>query len=155
MKVGRLRCNVHLPLQIAVRVKQEEKEMREELVEIKQYDGPGYLPLIDCNGWRVAVLNDDPQCYRKDKTTFLERHNETDEVFVLLQGECTLYIGDGKEDAGTIEPLVMEPLKLYNVKKGVWHNLLGAPGMALLIVENTNTCKDNSDYCPVTEDMLP
>jgi hypothetical protein len=26
---------------------------------------------------------------------YLERHNETDKVFVLLEGACTLYIGHG------------------------------------------------------------
>lgn len=129
--------------------------MKQELVEITEHTGTGYLPLVDFESWRVAILNDDPACFRRDKTTFLERHRETDEVFVLLEGECTLYIGDGKEDLGTITPLVMEPRKLYNVKKGVWHNLIGNEKMALLIVENVGTGKENSDYLPVSTDMLP
>lgn len=126
----------------------------EQLVAIWEHNGEDYKPLIDYNGWRVAILNDAPK-FRRERTTFLERHNETDEVFVLLDGECALYIGDGKDGAGTISLMPMEKKKLYNVKKGVWHNLTAVPGTALLIVENADTSAKNSDYLPVTADMLP
>lgn len=126
-----------------------------QLVEIFEHTGEDYKPLIDFNGWRVAILNDAPK-FRRETTPYLERHNETDEVFVLLEGTCTLYIGDGCGDAlGAVTLLPMEKKKLYNVKKGVWHNLIAAPGTSLLIVENTDTTKENSDYHPVTADMLP
>ena len=88
--------------------------------------------------------------------TYLERHNETDELFVLLEGECTLYVADGVGDAlGQISTVVMEKRKMYNIKKGVWHNLAGNEQMVLLIVENADTSKGNSDFFPVTADMLP
>lgn len=126
-----------------------------QLVEIFEHTGEDYKPLIDFNGWRVAILNDAPK-FRRETTPYLERHNETDEVFVLLEGTCTLYIGDGCGDAlGAVTLLPMEKKKLYNVKKGVWHNLIAASGTSLLIVENTDTTKENSDYHPVTADMLP
>lgn len=74
----------------------------------------------------------------------------------ILSGQCTLYIGDGEgSEAGCIETLKMEPNRLYNVKKGVWHNLSGSEDMVLLIVENADTSKSNSDFCPITTDMLP
>jgi len=126
-----------------------------QLVEIHEHTGEDYKPLIDYNGWRVAILNDAP-VFRRDTTPYLERHNETDEVFVLLEGTCTLYIGDGEGDGlGTVSLLPMEKKKLYNVKKGVWHNLIATPGTSLLIVENTDTTEKNSDYYPVTAEMLP
>ena len=125
------------------------------LVDVLEHTGEDYRPLIDFNGWRVAILNDAPK-FRRETTPYLERHNETDEVFVLLEGACALYIGDGEGDSpGTIRLLPMEKKKLYNVKKGVWHNLIAAPGTSLLLVENADTTKKNSDYCPVTADMLP
>ena len=86
---------------------------------------------------------------------YLERHNEADEVFVLLEGACTLYIGHGGAAPDPIEQLVMEKQKLYNVKRGVWHNLTAVPGTSLLIVENTDTTDANSDYFPVAPEMLP
>jgi len=126
-----------------------------KLVEVFEHTGEDYKPLIDYNGWRVAILNDAPK-FRRDTTPYLERHNKTDEVFVLLEGACALYIGDGEgDDLDTVSLLPMEKKKLYNVKKGVWHNLTAAPGTTLLIVENTDTTEENSNYYPVTSDMLP
>jgi hypothetical protein len=125
------------------------------LVEICQHDGPGYKPLVYFEGWRVAILNDDEK-FKRENTRFLERHNLTDEVFVLLTGKCVLFIGDGGDSApGCITCLPMEANRIYNVKKGVWHNLETATGTAVLIVENADTAKTNSSYMPVTPDMLP
>lgn len=130
--------------------------MSPELVEVVQHEGPGYKALVYFEGWRVAFLNDDPTRFRKETMPYMERHNETDEVFVLTAGQCTLYIGDGKgETPGNIETIEMEPNRMYNVKKGVWHNLTGNEEMVLLIVENATTSKQNSDFYPVTADMLP
>ena len=130
--------------------------MTSKLVDITAHDGPNYKPLVYFESWRVAILNDDPEVFRKEKTTCLERHNETDEVFVLLEGECTLYLADGEKDAlGPIEAVPMELKKIYNVKKGAWHNLISKPGMSLLIVENADTGSANTDYSSVTTDQLP
>jgi len=130
--------------------------MDTRLVEVTGYDGPGYKALVYFEGWRVAFLNDDPTKYRRNTLTYMERHNETDEVFVLTAGKCTLLIGDGDgESLGNIEAVEMEPNRMYNIKKGVWHNLLGSEGMVLLIVENATTSRQNSDFLPVTEDMIP
>ena len=60
--------------------------MKENLIEVAQYDGPGYRALVYYEGWRVAFLNDDPSKYRRETIPYLERHNETDELFVLLEG---------------------------------------------------------------------
>jgi len=125
------------------------------LVEIVSHDGPDYKPLVDFESWRVAILNDADK-FRRENTTFLERHNLTDEVFVLLEGDSYLYIGDGGDDsAGEISLVHMEKNKLYNVKRGVWHNCLTSPGTALLIVENSNTARENGNRMAVTPDMLP
>ena len=130
--------------------------MKENLIEVAQYDGPGYRALVYYEGWRVAFLNDDPSKFRRETIPYLERHNEMDELFVLLEGECTLYVADGVGDAlGQISTVVMEKRKMYNIKKGVWHNLAGNEQMVLLIVENADTSKENSDFFPVTADMLP
>ena len=130
--------------------------MSPELVEIVGYDGPGYKAIVYFEGWRVAFLNDAPTRFRKETMPYMERHNATDEVFVLMEGQCTLYIGDGgAEGPGNITKLEMEKGKMFNIKAGVWHNLTGNEEMKLLIVENSDTSKQNSDFFPVTPDMLP
>ena len=86
---------------------------------------------------------------------YLERHNETDEVFVLLEGACTLCIGYDDQSPEKIELFVMEKNKLYNVKHEVWHNLTAVPDTILLIVENTDASEADSNNFPVTPEMLP
>ena len=126
-----------------------------EFIEITEYDGAGYKPLVYFEGWRAALLNYDAEKYTRETMNKLERHNKTDELFVLLEGEGTLVIGKGGKDAGETELVKMEQGKLYNVKRGVWHNLIGSRNMKLFIVENADTSKDNTDYIPFDNDTLP
>ena len=123
--------------------------MNNGLIEITKNSDLGYKPLVYFEGWRVAILNDDPEKFRKEKITFLERHNTTDEVFVLLDGECTLLIGGAGAEPSNITYVSMERNQLYNIKKTVWHNLIGSCGFSVLIVENADTSKQNSDFFPV------
>jgi hypothetical protein len=113
------------------------------ILEIKEYKDEGYMPLIDFESWRVAVLKYCDELLPENITKF-QRHDESDEVFVLLQGQCTLFIGDGKEEVGIINHQIMEPLKLYNVKKSTWHSHTLSKEAVVLIVENVDTSLINS-----------
>jgi hypothetical protein len=103
----------------------------------------GYLPLVDFETWRVAVLK---YCedVRLENITTMQRHMETDEVFVLISGNCTLISAGCGEQVQEIEIIKMEQHKIYNVKKGVWHNHVLDEQGAVLIVENQNTSDNNS-----------
>jgi ureidoglycolate hydrolase len=119
--------------------------MTEQWLDIQTYTAEGYKPLIDFNSWRVAYLNYidelDPQ-----NISFLEKHLETDEVFVLLKGEGVLFVGVKDETDPELTYFRMEPCKLYNVKKGAWHNIVLSKDATILLVENSDTGKSNSDY---------
>ena len=119
--------------------------LNEELLEIREFTGPGYQPVIDFGAWRVAILNylDEIQPANIES---VERHNETDEVFVLIKGQGILFLGEGKSQVEKIHPQVLEPGKIYNVKRGVWHTIVLSQDGSVLIVENQNTRKENSDY---------
>ena len=114
-----------------------------ELLEIRAYTGSGYVPLIDYGAWRVAILRfiDEllPQNLGK-----MQRHDETDEVFVLLAGRCILFVGEGAEQISEMYAQDMEPLKLYNVKRGCWHTHTLSADASVLIVENRDTTSHNS-----------
>ena len=56
-------------------------------LEILEYTGPDYHPVLDFGAWRVAYLNFSDR-FDPEKADTLERHMETDEVFVLLEGEA-------------------------------------------------------------------
>ncbi len=120
--------------------------MDEALLEIRQYTGEGYLPLIDFNTWRVAILRWEPASL-PENIDRMERHTQTDEVFVLLEGQATLVLGGNSEKVDGIHPQVLEPCKLYNVKQNTWHSILLSRDVSILIVENRNTGEGNSEYC--------
>ena len=111
-------------------------------IEIIDYNGEGYEPAVRFEAWRAAYLRY-ADCY--DNITQLERHNLTDEVFMLLEGEATLIIG--KE----MREVPMEKHKIYNVKKGIYHNIRVSRDAKVFIVENDNTARENSDYISVAE----
>ena len=110
-----------------------------DLVEVSEYTGEGYHPLVDYGEWRVALMRHIDEL-TPENISFVERHTETDEVFVLLEGRCLLLIYD---DAG-IHPVDMEPEKLYNVKRDVYHSHTLSKDAVVLIVENNDTGDHNS-----------
>ncbi len=110
-----------------------------EGLEIKDFRGEDYKAVISYGAWRVAYLNYS-QRFDPDKINILERHMETDEVFLLLEGKATLLIG---EDA---EEVPMEKFKCYNVLRGVWHTIATSPDAHVFIVENADTSDDNSEF---------
>jgi hypothetical protein len=76
----------------------------------------------------------------------MERHNQTDEVFVLNKGQGILFLGEGHEYIEKIHAQILEPGKIYNVKQGVWHTVVLSPDGSVLIVENRDTSLENSNY---------
>ncbi len=80
----------------------------------------------------------------------MQRHNETDEVFVLLQGRCILFVSEGRETACGIHAADLEQGKVYNVKKAVWHTHTLSRDAKVLVVENRATTYDNSPFTPLT-----
>lgn len=122
------------------------------LIEIRDYNGEGYRPLIDYASWRVAIMRHcDP--HLPEKIERVERHVETDEVFVLLAGRATLFVGDGDPAAHRLLAQEMEPLKLYNVKRNIWHTILFSRDASVLIVENRDTGKQNTQFAPLTPEQ--
>jgi ureidoglycolate hydrolase len=124
--------------------------MKSDLIEIKEYNEPGYKPVIDYDQWRVAVLNycDELLPENIDK---MQKHNQTDEVFVLLKGECMLFMAEGDQEIEEIHAQKMEPYKMYNIKRSVWHTHTLSKEAEVLIVENRNTGLDNSPEIELTE----
>ena len=108
-------------------------------LEIFEYTGVGYNPTMNYESWRVAIANFGEH-FDEERYNYLEAHKETDEVFALVSGKARLVIG--KDFSET--PL--EIGKIYNVKRGVFHALLMERDAKVLIVENHNTGRENTDY---------
>ena len=108
------------------------------MIGVFEHTGEGYLPLVDFQGWRVAILRHDE---RFAKLTGLERHLETDEVFVLLNGGAALIV----EQENGIREWKMECGKVYNVPRNIWHHIVVTPDASVLVVENSNTSIENTE----------
>ena len=106
-------------------------------IEILDYDGEGYSRVMSYGEWRVAIINYSER-FEEKNLGLLERHMLTDEVFVLLEGTAILASETKKHN--------MEKNRIYNVKKGVWHSIAVSEDAKVLIVENADTGKENSEY---------
>jgi hypothetical protein len=128
----------------------------ESLLQVTEYTGIGYQPLIDFAHWRVAILRYHSELLPHNIAT-AQRHDETDEVFVLLAGRCILFIGEGHDTLTDIQAADMQPLKLYNVKKSAWHTHTLSRDATVLIVENRDTDLSNSpqiDLMPAQREQI-
>ena len=108
--------------------------MEQNNIDIITYRGDGFRVLKQFEGWKIGFLryND-----RFSKFAEMERHLESDEVFVLLEGSATLHV--------ETEQYIMGKNVLYNVPKGVWHHIVVSEEATVMVVENSNTSKDNTE----------
>ena len=102
-------------------------------------DHEGYKTKFVSGDWRIGLIT---PADRFQNITYLERHNETDEVFILLKGSATI-IGF---DSGIKTETVLEEGNIYNVPKAMWHNVKIDDGSVVAVVENSDTSNDNSEY---------
>jgi len=128
------------------------KNIDQYLLEIHNCEGTGYQPLIDYDKWRVAILRYCDELL-PERIFAMQRHNETDEVFVLLEGRCILFIVEGNDSLTSITGIDMEQRKIYNVKRGVWHSHTLNKEASVLIVENRDTTIQNSPKKLMSDDQ--
>ncbi len=103
-------------------------------MEIFDYNGDDFKAVLQFEGWKIGFLR---YSERFSNFSVLERHLKTDEAFVLLEGQATLY----EDKQGTI----MEKCKVYNIKQGNWHHIVVSRNATVMVVENSNTSKENTE----------
>ena len=103
-------------------------------MEVITYIGEGFQVLKEFESWKIGYLRYNDRFSKFDQ---FERHMETDEVFVLLEGSATLYTDE--------ESCEMVRHALYNIAKGVWHHIVVSEDATVLVVENSNTTKENTE----------
>ena len=110
-------------------------------LQVYETDVEDYRRLVDGSKWTVAALG---HSERFDPRTpiRLERHLLTDETFVLLSGTTTLILGE------SCERIPMEQGKVYYVTAGSWHDIQVEPGTQVLVIENSDTSKTNTERKP-------
>ncbi len=124
--------------------------LEKRFLEIANFQGEGYKPLISFGEWRVAAL----RYLEKLELLHLsemERHTATDEVFILVEGSGIIFIGGNQSQPEGFQSIIMKNGEIYNVKKNTWHTISLSKQAHVIIVENNNTDTINSEIAELSQ----
>lgn len=124
-----------------------------KLVELGEWFEPGYKPVLDFHGWRVAMLRH-TDVLDVSGLKQVERHRNTNEVFILSEGEADLILfsgGDSPEEAYVIP---MKRSLAYNIPDYVWHHVIMSQDAHVILFERTETSQETSDYADLSQAQL-
>lgn len=118
-----------------------------------EFGGEGMQRVFENEKWTVGIKNWKPA---NDITGIdnLERHNKTDELFVLIAGTCTLVSAVETENGLAFSKTVMEPNKVYNIPATLWHNTITTKDTKMILIEDSNTSMENSDVVSLTAEQI-
>lgn len=115
----------------------------DNLIFVLEHNENSYKVITEFETWKTAIMND-MERFRSENIEYMQKHTLSDEIFVLLSGNCVLFVATGDEKPEELIAVPMEHYKVYNIKKGVWHTHTFAKNTKVFIVENSNTCDENS-----------
>jgi ureidoglycolate hydrolase len=123
-----------------------------DLVETGSSFEKQFTPVLKTGDWQVAMLR---QCdkVRPDNIQQVERHNNTDEVFILTLGKANLIILEDKDTRLNPYVITMQLNIAYNVKKSVWHHIVLSEDAHVIIFEKADTSRENSEYKTLDADI--
>lgn len=118
-----------------------------------EFNGEGMSRVFENEKWTVGIKNWKPA---NDVTGIdcLERHNQTDELFVLIAGECTLVYANETENGIVFDAVKMEKNKVYNIPATLWHNTITRKDTKMILIEDSNTSMENSDILNLDSEQV-
>lgn len=116
-------------------------------IQVTDIREEGFHPAVCFESWKVAVFNS-ADIWKEENLTYLQKHDCSDEVFVLVEGECTLILSEEKVPR-SLYAVKMEKGKVYNVPKGMWHSHVLGKKTKVIVVENRDTVPENSPKVPL------
>lgn len=108
------------------------------MINTYSYNGEDFKAVFEYEGWKIGILRSSD---RFSKEGVWERHICTAEAFVLLSGSAVLFAKQNK----AIEKQPMKSGVIYEVPKGVWHHIIVSSDATVLVIENSNTSKENTE----------
>ena len=109
------------------------------LMKTHTYHGEDFAVMLSTEHWRIGLLRSSA---RFRKTGIWERHMKTVEVHILLSGQATIYV---KDESGVESSQVMTQGTVYEVAPGEWHHVTVSDDAVILVVEDADTSKENSE----------
>ena len=122
-----------------------------DLVQVGASFAQTYAPVLEFEGWRVAMLRYN-EAVAPTNLTRVERHRNTNEVFILTAGAADLIIldrsGEDDDQGVPIRCFVehMRPSVAYNVGQSVWHHVVMTPDAHIVLIEKADTSLATSNY---------
>lgn len=118
-----------------------------------EFEQEGMQRVFENEKWMVGIKNWKPandimgiDC--------LERHNQTDELFVLVAGECTLVYANETDLGVEFGAVKMKPHKVYNIPATLWHNTITQKDTKMILIEDSATSMENSDILSLDEEQI-
>jgi ureidoglycolate hydrolase len=128
-------------------------EIPKGLLELGQYFDDGYKPVLDFHGWRVAMLRYS-DAVDAQHLHQVERHRNTNEVFILTTGEADLILCEAGDAPGEAYVFPMKHNVAYNIPDYGWHHVLMSKDAHIILFERTETSVDTSDYAKLSTSQL-
>ena len=119
------------------------------MVITKRTSIEGFESIFHTPNFKCAFITLSPQ-YSFGKVKEMKRHNDSDEVFVLLSGSATLLT----REEGNLE-YTKTPLKhgtAYNVQQGTWHYLAVSEDALVFVAESGTMKTENTESCLLESD---
>ncbi|HML22882.1 MAG TPA: hypothetical protein PKD09_14620 [Aggregatilinea sp.] len=112
-----------------------------------------YRPVLDFDGWKVAMLRYfdvvAPETFHR-----VERHWNTNEVFILTAGEADLIVMDGQDQPEQPYVIPMQRNVAYNIRQSVWHHVLMSRDAHIVLFERSETGPETTDYAELDPALL-
>lgn len=121
------------------------------MLEIRDYHGLGFRPLVHYGSWRVAALRYLDELH-PEKIRSMEKHTATDEVFILIRGKAMLLLRSNDDEFSRIKVYEMQIGEVCNIKQNTWHTILLSRDAHIIIVENDDTGIQNSEFRALSDD---
>ena len=105
-----------------------------QMIQVYSHESQGFKAIFEYGEWKIGLINENSCVEVRDN---MARHLLTDEIFALICGNATLYTDS--------EIIKMKIGNVYNVPAGVWHQVIVDEASKVLVVENRNTSKENTE----------
>ena len=90
--------------------------------------------------------------YAQGKIAEMKRHNDTDEVFVLLSGKALLFTRDDIKEKCQVTEMSLGTA--YTVNAGTWHYLAVTDDAKVFVTENGSIDPNNTDKVDVSHENI-
>ena len=99
-------------------------------------NGTGYRDAFFSSGWRIAFVDYCAAHNDIKSVTYIEKHLETEESFLLLKGKAYLITAGKGEKPEQFQATQLQPHILCVVERKEWHVTIFSKDAEVLIVEN-------------------